>query len=135
DLAERTGWPVAPATSVFRSVGAAFGMDRLRGAAMAFTLEQHWDRLALRRTLEELYEDQRLLAEAVIRHAGAAPQGVPGAEDVAAAPRLVREWMAANDARTSGVLATIGELESTGAWTFAKTILAAAEIRGLSVGG
>ena len=131
DLAERTGWPVAPATSVFRSVGAAFGMDRLRGAAMAFTLEQHWDRLALRRTLEELYEDQRLLAEAVIRHAGAAPQ----AGDITAAPRLVREWMAANDARTSGVLATIGELESSGAWTFAKTILAAAEIRGLSTGG
>ena len=127
---------MAPATSVFRSVGAAFGMDRLRGAAMAFTLEQHWDRLALRRTLEELYEDQRLLAEAGHPPRGAQrPRRSRRTDDVAAAPRLVREWMAANDARTSGVLATIGELESTGAWTFAKTILAAAEIRGLSVGG
>jgi len=128
DLAERTHWPVASSASVFRNVGAAFGIDRLRGAAMAFTLEQHWDRLALRRTLEELYEDQRLLAEAVIRFAGAAPQP----EDSAAAPRVVREWMAANETRTASVLATIVELEATGAWTFAKTILAAAEIRGLS---
>lgn len=131
DLAERTHWPVAPSASVFRNVGAAFGIDRLRGAAMAFTLEQHWDRLALRRTLEELYEDQRLLAEAVIGHAGAAPQ--PG--DLAAPAQLVRDWMAANGTRTAGVLATIAELEATGAWTFAKTILAAAEIRGLSTAG
>jgi len=128
DLAERTRWPVAPASQVFRSVGAAFGIDRLRGAAANFVLEQHWDRLALRRTLEELYEDQRMLAEAVIRHAGAAPK----AGDVAAAAVAVRSWMDANGARVSGVLATITELESTGAWTFAKTILAGAEIRGLS---
>ncbi|MBL8558584.1 MAG: NAD-glutamate dehydrogenase [Hyphomonadaceae bacterium] len=128
DIAERTAWPVPAAATVFRQVGAAFGIDRLRGAAMNFTLEQHWDRLALRRTLEELYEDQRMLAEAVIRHAGAAPK----AEDSAAPAVAVRAWMSVNDARVSSVLATIGELEATGAWTFAKTILAATEIRGLS---
>ncbi len=128
DLAERTRWPVAAAAQVFRSVGAAFGIDRLRGAAANFVLEQHWDRLALRRTLEELYEDQRMLAEAVIRHAGAAPKS----EDVAAPSVAVRTWMSANDARVTGVLATIAELEATGGWTFAKTILAAAEVRGLS---
>jgi glutamate dehydrogenase len=128
DIAERSAWPVLAAAMVFRQVGAAFGMDRLRGAAMNFVLEQHWDRLALRRTLEELYEDQRMLAEAVIRHAGAAPK----ADDAEAPSLAVRAWMGANEARVSAVLATIAELEATGAWTFAKTILAAAEVRGLS---
>ena len=86
---------------------------------------------ALRRTLEELYEDQRLLAEAVIRHAGAASAEA----DTSAPQRIVRDWLAANEVRTSAVLATVAELEAGGAWTFAKTILAAAEIRSLSVGG
>jgi len=128
DIAERSAWPVASAASVFRHVGAAFAIDRLRGAAMNFALEQHWDRLALRRTLEELYEDQRMLAETVIRNAGAAPANV----DAAGPHHAVRAWMSGAGARVSSVLATIAELEAAGPWTFAKTILAAAEIRGLS---
>ena len=78
----------------------------------------------LRRTLEELYEDQRMLAEAVIRH--------DKATAMQAGPQAVGAWMDANNARVSAVLATIAELEGTGAWTFAKTILAAAEVRGLA---
>ncbi len=129
DMAERTHWPVGPAAQVFRKVGAKFGIDRIRGAAMGFALEQHWDRLALRRTLEELYEDQRLLAEAVTRHAGAPPK----AADATTAKTAVDAWMTAKQTQVTSVLGALGELESTGPWTFAKTILAAAEVRALSV--
>ena len=130
DLCGRTKWSVQPASRIFRAVGSAFGIDRLRGAALSFKLDQHWDRLALRRTLEELYEDQRLLAEACVKASGATPAD----KDVTSAwaQEAVRSWLARIDAQASSVMATIAELEGSGAWTFAKTILAAAEIRGLS---
>jgi glutamate dehydrogenase len=128
DMAERASWPVGPASRVFRTVAARFGLDRLRGAAMAFTLGAHWDRLALRRTLEELYEDQRLLAEAVTRHAGAPPKGAAASF----ARQAVDAWVEANAERTQMLSGAMADLEATGAWTFAKTILAAAEVRALS---
>jgi glutamate dehydrogenase len=130
DLGTRTHWPILPAARVFRAVGAAFGIDRLRGAALAFKLAQHWDRLALRRTLEELYEDQRLLAEACVKALGGAPD--PSRADAAWADGAVKSWLSKIEPHASSVLATIAELEGAGTWTFAKTILAAAEIRGLS---
>jgi glutamate dehydrogenase len=123
DMAEKCGWPVPAAARVFRMVGARFGLDRLRGSALSFTLDQHWDRLALRRTLEELYEDQRVIAEAVARFAGA-----PGAD----AGGMVDAWIAAHAERTAMLRGAMADLEATGAWTFAKTILAAAEVRALS---
>jgi glutamate dehydrogenase len=123
DMAERVQWPVPAASRLFRAVSARFGLDRLRGAALAFELPQHWDRLALRRTLEELFEDQRLLAEAVARHAGA-PGGDPA--------QAVENWIAANAERAAMLGGAMADLEATGAWTFAKTILAAAEVRALA---
>jgi glutamate dehydrogenase len=125
DLAEQCGWSVAAASRVFRQVGAMFGFDRLRGAAHQFVLDQHWDRLALRRTLEELYEDQRLLSASVIRHVGASPPQLDASAAVAA-------WGEARGERVATALATVRELEAAGPWTFAKAILAAAEMRGLS---
>jgi glutamate dehydrogenase len=126
DLAVKSGWPVDAAAQVFRKVGAAFSLDRLRGAAMGFALDQHWDRLALRRTLEELYEDQRVLAEAVTR----APP--PKGADAGSANAALARWLGANEARAQTVTNAMSELEATGAWTFAKTILAAAEVRALA---
>ncbi|MDX2235556.1 MAG: NAD-glutamate dehydrogenase [Hyphomonadaceae bacterium] len=128
DMADATGWAVGPAAHVFRAVGARFGLDRLRGAALGFALDQHWDRLALRRTLEALYEDQRLIAEAIARHAGAPPASA----DAAFARHAVETWVAINEERAEMLSGAMADLEATGAWTFAKTILAAAEVRSLS---
>jgi glutamate dehydrogenase len=126
DLADQSRWPVGATAKVFREVGATFAFDRLRGAAGAFTLDQHWDRLALRRTLEELYEDQRLLASSAIRSVDVAPDALSGDD----ARSLVAAWAESNGARVRTALETIAELEATGPWTFAKAILAAAELRG-----
>jgi glutamate dehydrogenase len=128
DLAERRSWPVNAAASVFRAVGARFGLDRLRGAALGFSLTEHWDRLALRRTLEELYEDQRSLADAVLRHHGAPPAAI----DRAVAAQACAAWLDSVQADAAPTLATMAEIEGASGWTFAKTILAAAEIRGLA---
>jgi glutamate dehydrogenase len=128
DLADRRAWSVDSAASVFRAVGARFGLDRLRGAALNFTLKDHWDRLALRRTMEELYEDQRALTEVALVHAGAPQTGLDRGKALA----LTEAWLKAIETEAAPTLATLAEIEGQSGWTFAKTILAAAEVRGLA---
>jgi glutamate dehydrogenase len=118
DLAARVARAPVDAARIYRKVGEALSLDRLRAAAVALRPDQHWERLALRRTLEDLFEDQRVIAEAAARAIGdaqAIPAWIEGLGAVAAAPR-----------------ATLAELETGGPWTFAKTVIAAAEVRGLA---
>lgn len=127
DLAFRTGQAAPSAMYIYRAVGAAFGLDRMRVAAQALKLDAHWDRLALRRTLEELFEDQRALATAALLALK------PAKDLTAAAARAdIAAWKDKLGASASGASATLKELETGGAWTFAKTVIAAAELRGLT---
>jgi glutamate dehydrogenase len=118
DLAAKLGRPALDAARIYRRIGATLGLDRLRAAALTLRPDQHWERLALRRTLEELFEDQRVIAEAAARatNADGAPAWIESLGPIAAGPR-----------------AALAELESGGgAWTFAKTVIAAAEVRSLA---
>jgi glutamate dehydrogenase len=129
DLSRRTQWSAGAGARMFRAVGAVFGIDRIRASASVFRLEQHWDRLALRRTLEALYDDQRVIAEAAIKTLGACPADEKA--DMAWADGAMKAFLVKIEPRGSACLSTIAELESGGAWTFAKAILAAAEIKSL----
>ena len=128
DLARKHSWNVSSAAHLYRAVGAAFGLDTLRAAAAGLTLDQHWDRLVVRRAAEDLYEDQRALAAAA-----AAAIGAPPAE---ASPRwgveAARTWIEGLGAPAQTARAAFSELEAQGSWTFAKVMLAAAEIHSLA---
>ncbi|MES1200930.1 MAG: NAD-glutamate dehydrogenase domain-containing protein, partial [Pseudomonadota bacterium] len=128
DLARSQTWIVAPAAHLYRAVGAAFGLDALRGAAQGLALDQHWDRLVVRRAAQDLYEDQRVLAAAAANAIGAPPA------DASAkwAADATRDWIAGIGAPAQTARAAFAELEAQGAWTFAKVMLAAAEIHGLA---
>jgi glutamate dehydrogenase len=129
DLAAKAGWPVATGASLYRAVGAAFGLDRLRSAAAEFHLNEHWDRLAVRRAVESLYEDQRALAEAAIASVGAAPAADDGHEWAEATARGFVEGLGA---QANLARATFAELDAQGAWTLAKLTLAGAEFNALA---
>ena len=128
DLAAKSGWPVRAAAQLYRAVGAAFGLDRLRGAAAEFKLTEHWDRLAVRRAVEEIYEDQRALAEAAIAATGQAPAG----SDKAWAEAAARGWIDSLGSQATLARSTFAELDGQGSWTFAKLMIAAAEFNGLA---
>lgn len=128
DLAAKSGWPVRAAAQLYRAVGAAFGLDRLRGAAAEFKLTEHWDRLAVRRAVEEIYEDQRALAEAAIAATGNAP--LTG--DKAWAETAAKAWMDKLGGQASLARSTFAELDGHGGWTFAKLMIAAAEFNALA---
>ncbi len=129
DLARNARWPVEAAGALYGGVGAALRLDAIRTQASALALSEHWARLGLRRSLEEMGADQSVLAQSAIAHAGAPP----GAPSRAWAEEAALAWLAAQP-QAGPVLAAIETLTASGSWSFAKTVLAAAELRRLVSG-
>ena len=75
-LAENKKVAVDFAAHAYFAMGALIGLDQLRALAGQIVSADHWDRLALRRIVDDLYMAQRLLtAEALqrcIRNRGSA---------------------------------------------------------------
>ncbi len=107
------------AANIYRGMGAAFSLDRLRAGAAELHLTQHWERLALRRLLAELNEDQRTLAISAAKNTG------DGA---------VQTWLGSINGAAAPAIEAITAMQSAGPWSFAKIVLAAAALRTLAMG-
>jgi glutamate dehydrogenase len=125
DLAAETGSPPRAAAVLFRGAGAVLGLDRARDAAAALQLPAHYDRLALRRTLEELDGVQRALAARAARTA-------PPQEDPAIAQERLTAWLSSLGERAAEAMRIVAEFEASGPWSLAKSTLIAAELRALA---
>lgn len=128
DLARRTGWPVSPASLLHCAIGAEFGLDALREAANALTLQEHWDRLVIRRAAEDFAETQLSLAEAAAASIGRPPSVV----DAAWAREAAHHWIEQLGQPAQRARAAFEELGAQGAWTFAKIMLITAELNALA---
>jgi glutamate dehydrogenase len=128
DLARERGWPVAPAARLYHAVGGGFGFDRLRAAAIAHTADDPFERLALRRLLEDMLGEQAALTRAVMEYAGR-----PEAGDTAgAAKAAITSWSALNAEAVKLARSTIAQIEKDGGgWSFAKLTIANAALREL----
>ena len=125
DLAREAGWPEPAMAMLYHQVGAAFDFDRLRAAAGAVPSADHFDRLAVRRLIEDLMNEQRALTRAVARSADAAV----GASEKSA-ETAVDAWIGPRLATVEGVRASVDEIEASGSgWTFAKLTIANSAIR------
>jgi glutamate dehydrogenase len=129
DLAAARSWPIPAAAALYHALGAALALDALRAGAAAFHLAQHWERLALRRLLAEINEDQRMLADAAIAHVGAPPARPARAW----AADAVRGWLDSINQIAAPARSAIAEMQAAGDWSFAKIVLAAAALRALSM--
>ncbi len=128
DLAAAQGWPLTGAAFVYHRVGGMFGFDRLRAAAGSRTAGDPFERLAVRRLIEDMLTEQAAVASAVmtcrpgVRAGGCpsapvprSPPGPPHADPVKAAKR------------------TVDDIEkAAGGITFAKLTLANAALRELA---
>jgi glutamate dehydrogenase len=121
-LAETEKVSVDAAAHAYFAMGALIGLDRLRALAGGIVSTDHWDRLAVRRIVDDLYRAQRLLtAEAIQRmQAGA------GAFDGAAAVRSWAKLRASDVEQTANFL---GQLERGGEPSIAKLSLANSQIQ------
>ena len=128
DLASASGWPLANTAHVYHRVGGHFGFDRLREAAAARSVGDLYERMAVRRLIEDILAEQAALAAAVIAHAGAPDLDDPG-RDVAA----IAAWSADRAKAVKSARDTLEEIEaSPGGWSFAKLTIANAALRGLA---
>ena len=125
DLAREAGWPEPAMAMLYHQVGAAFDFDRLRAAAGIVPTVDHFDRLAVRRLIEDLVAEQVLLTRAVAK----ASKVSVGASE-ATAEAAVDAWIGPRQATVEGVRAAVDEIEASGSgWTFAKLTIANSAIR------
>jgi glutamate dehydrogenase len=129
DLASGMAWPVAAAARLYHQVGAAFSFDRLRAAAGEKRGGDHFERMAVRRLVEDMLAEQAQVTRAVMTFAGAA--------DAAGTPEqaksTVASWAQLHSGPGRAVKRTIEEIEQAGGgWTFAKLTIANAALRELA---
>jgi glutamate dehydrogenase len=128
DLARQSGWAPHAAVLLHGEIGSQFGLDALRAAGDSLKLTEHWDRLVVRRAVEDFYANQLALAAAAARAIGAPPKNA----DAQWADKAVRDWFVSLGAPAQRARAAFDELDAQGAWTFAKLMIAAAEISALA---
>ena len=125
DLSRAAGWSAPEMARLYHQVGAAFDLDRLRAAAGRVPSGDHFDRLAVRRLIQDLMQEQLVLTRAVAR---ASEVSVGRSE--AAAEAAVDAWIGPRLSMVEGVRASVDEIEQSGAgWTFAKLTIANSVIR------
>ncbi len=128
DLAAETGWPAAAMARLYHQVGAAFDFDRLRAAASGVPSVDHFDRLAVRRLIEDIMAEQVALTRAVAK---ASDVSVGSTE--AAAEAAVDAWIGPRQAQVETMRASVDEIEASGTgWTFAKLTIANGAIRSIA---
>ncbi|HEY0265120.1 MAG TPA: NAD-glutamate dehydrogenase domain-containing protein, partial [Rhizomicrobium sp.] len=113
-LARDAHQPVETVAPLYFALGAAIGLDRLRGLAGKYAPPEHWDRLALRRLMDDIAATQRGIAKTLLAEGG----GVDGWAEAHAAAL----------ARTRDFLST---LEGSGELSVAKLMLASSQIQNL----
>ncbi len=128
DMAIVTKWPVNEASMLHCVLGAQFGLDALRDAATNMKLEQHWDRLVVRRVAQDFGDIQLKLAEAAANAIGQPPKNA----DYAWANEAAQAWIASLGKPAARARTAFADLDGQGAWTFAKLMLISAEFNALA---
>jgi glutamate dehydrogenase len=113
-LAHETGSPAAKVAPLYFALGEELGLDRLRALAGKFAPPEHWDRLALRRLMDDLSSAQRGIARKLLRDG-------TGAED----------WARSQEGALARTREFLGSLDSSGDLSVAKLMLASSQIQSL----
>jgi len=125
DLANELGWSAPAMARLYHQVGAAFDFDRLRVAAGSIPSGDHFDRLAVRRLIQDLMAEQQQLTRAVAK---ASAETAGASEETA--ETAVDAWIGARIGQVESLRASVDEIETSGTgWTFAKLTIANGAIR------
>ena len=109
------------AARVYFAVGSVVGLDSLRALAGRIAVADHWDRLALRRIVDDLFSAQRLLAcDALARGRGLPEQSA------------VDSWANLRRADIARTVNFLSELERAGEASIAKLALANSQVQKLA---
>jgi glutamate dehydrogenase len=126
DLARRPKWAWLNTARLYHQVGAQFGLDRLRAAAGSIKAEGPFERMAIRRLIEDLMGEQSELTAAIMGFAG----NEQAADTGRSAQAAVASWSALRIDKVKKAQDSIAQIEAaSGPWTFAKLTLANSALR------
>ncbi|HEY3798165.1 MAG TPA: NAD-glutamate dehydrogenase [Caulobacteraceae bacterium] len=129
DLARSLSWPVDATARLYHAVGGAFAFDRLRAAAASRQSADAYERLAVRRLVEDLLAEQEALTRQIMAYAGRSEAG----ESADSAKAAIASWSGLNAQAVRTARSTISGIEKdAGGWTFAKLTIANAALRALT---
>ncbi|MFW6412813.1 MAG: NAD-glutamate dehydrogenase domain-containing protein, partial [Oceanicaulis sp.] len=135
DISRARHWPLAASAWLYHAVGARFSFDRLRGAGNQLSSTLHWDRLAMRRLIEDLYASQQAISEAMMSYAAEAGGSLSdGVENASRdwAESLVDSWTSANSHEVDRADRALDEVMATGTWTLSKVAICSTQLRELA---
>ena len=125
DLAREVKWPAPAMARLYHQVGAAFDLDRLRAAAGSLSSADHYERLAVRRFVEDFMAEQVVITRAVAKGEKAAV-----GESEKTAEAAVDAWVGDRLGIAEGVRRAVDEIEqSSHGWSFAKLTIANVAVR------
>jgi len=114
-LAHDTGKDTTKVAPLYFALGEKLGLDRLRTLASRYQPPEHWDRLALRRLLDDLSQSQRGIARKLLA-------GGTGVE----------EWAQAQSEALERTRSLLNTLEASGELSVAKLMLASSQVQNLN---
>jgi glutamate dehydrogenase len=118
-LAQGAGSDPARAATLYKLVGARLGLERVRALAARLVLTEHWDRLALRRLLDDLSAAQRGLTARLLA------SGRPGEAELDA-------WAQAQAQALHRTQEFVSAIEASGELSVGKLLLIASQIQALA---
>jgi glutamate dehydrogenase len=124
-LVHEAGADADAVVALYFALGQRLGLDRLRSLASRLTLPEHWDRMALRRLLDDLSATQRSLARGLLNGThknGAAPDGAA----------LVEQWADAHAGALERTRSFLTALEGSGELSISKLMLASSQVQNLA---
>ena len=124
-LARATSHDIAAVAALYFGVGAQLGLDRLRLLAARITASEHWDRLAIRRLVDDLFAAQRALSQSLLAK-------LPGAATPEDALAALKAWAASQAEALDRTKSFLAALETTGDLSIAKLTLANSQIHKLA---
>jgi glutamate dehydrogenase len=126
DLARGPKWGWRQAARLYHQVGAQFGLERLRAAAGSVKADGPFERLAIRRLIEDLVGEQFDLTAAIMGFAG----HEQAADTARIAQATVASWSGLRTERVNKAKSSLSQIEAaSGPWTFAKLTLANSALR------
>ena len=124
-LAKSSGHAIGSVAKLYFGVGDRIGLDRLRLLAGRITPAEHWDRLAIRRLVDDLFAAQRMLAQSLLTDLG--KDAGPGD-----AQKALTAWAEKNQDTLERSKSFLAALESSGELSIAKLTLANSQIHKLA---
>ena len=128
-LAQTRSLSVDYVAGAYFAIGAAVGLDRLRGLAGQIAGHEHWDRLAVRRIMDDLFAGQRALAAEALMESGRDRTHLTRADGSDAAKR----WADSHADALARTRSFLTELERSGELTVAKLTLANSQLHALAM--